>query len=140
MVEYSEDYQAHAEADGTSDSWQTDSRQEFVVGISPEFDGEFDGPAPENYYVVALTNCYIATFVRMADNSDLEYEKIVADGTLKLRPDDGTTVVDSFDLDIALHVETETRKTEVILERVPEYCFILQSVDFDINLEYRTVN
>jgi len=135
MVEYSEDYHAHAEATDGADSWPTDSRGEFEVGITPEFGGEFDGPAPENYYAVALTNCFVATLKVMAANSDQSFETVVADGTLKLRPDEGDTVVDSFELDVDLHVAEASRKAEVILERTREYCFILDSVDFPVTVE-----
>jgi uncharacterized OsmC-like protein len=110
MVEYSEDYHARAEATDDGDSWTTDSRGEFEVGITPEFGGEFDGPAPENYYAVTLTNCFVATLKVIADNSGQAFEKVVADGTLKLRPDDGDTVVDSFDLAVEFHVDSPSGK------------------------------
>lgn len=139
MVEYSEDYSAQAEATDDADDWTTESRDQFRIGIPPEFGGDFDGPAPENYYAVALTNCYVATFKVMADNSDLEFERITADGTLRLRPDDGDTIVDSFALDVELAVETVDRKTELLLERAQDHCFILQSVDFDVTVDHTIV-
>lgn len=139
MVEYSEDYQAHAEAIDGGDSWNTGSRGQFEIGITPEFGGEFDGPAPENYYAVTLTNCFVATLKVIADNSNHAFENIVADGTLRLRPDDGDTVVDSFELDVEFHVESERSSTERILEMTRENCFILNSVDFPVTIEYTIV-
>lgn len=139
MVEYSENYQAHAEATATSDWWQTDSREELTVGITPEFGGDYEGASPENYYAVALTNCYVATFKAMADNSDVTFDRIVADGSLRLRPDDGTTVVDLFFLDVSLHVQSADRKTRVVLERAQSHCFILHSVDFEVTVETEIV-
>lgn len=139
MAEYSEDYHAHAEADDGTDNWGTDSRAEFGIGIPPEFGGEFEGPAPENYYAVALTNCYVATFKVIADNSDISFDRMIADGVLKLRPDDGSTVVDSFELSVELHVEDPGRKTEVLLRRTQSHCFILDSVDFDVSVEHSVV-
>ena len=139
MAEYSEDYHARAESTDESDSWATGSRGEFEVGITPEFGGEVDGPAPENYYAVTLTNCFVATLKVVADNSDQAYEKVVADGTLRLRPDDGSTVVDSFDLDVEFHVDSPTRKTESILRMTRRNCFILNSVDFPVNVEHEVV-
>jgi len=139
MVEYNEDYESSAIADDTSDGWKTSSRGEYDVGITPEFDGEFEGPAPENFYVIALTNCYIATFKKMASNSGLSFDNITADGTLRLRPSDGTTVVDSFELNVELTVSEKTNKTGIILERTSEYCFILKSVSFDINISYNII-
>jgi organic hydroperoxide reductase OsmC/OhrA len=139
MAEYSEDYHARAESTDEGDSWATGSRGEFEVGITPEFGGEFDGPAPENYYAVTLTNCFVATLKVVADNSDQAYEKVVADGTLRLRPDDGSTVVDSFDLDVEFHVDSPTRKTESILRMTRRNCFILNSVDFPVNVEHEVV-
>jgi len=139
MVEYSEDYHASASATAASDSWTTDSREEFDIGIPPEFGGEFDGPAPENYYAVALTNCYVATFKVIADNSDIDFEELTAEGTLRLRPDDGDTVVDSFDLDVELHTDDASRKTEILLGRTEEHCFILDSVDFPVSVDAAVV-
>lgn len=139
MVEYSEDYHASATATDDGDSWESDSRETFAVGIPPEFGGEFTGPAPENYYAVALTNCFVATFKVMAANSDLSFEEVVADGTLKLRPADGTTIVEAFDLDVELHVAEPDRKAEILLERTRNHCFILDSVDFDVTVDHAVV-
>lgn len=136
MVQYDEDYHAEATATDDSDGWTTDSRGEFEVGIPAEFGGEFEGPAPENYYAIALTNCYIATFKSMAKNSDLEFEQISAAGTLKLRPTDQMSEISGFVLQVDLHVDESTRKTEIILERTREYCFILDSVDFPVDVQY----
>ena len=139
MVEYSEEYHARAESTDDGDSWTANSRGEFEVGIPPEFGGEFDGPAPENYYAVTLTNCFVATLKVIADNSDQAYEKVVASGTLKLRPKDGSTVVDSFDLEVEFHVDSPDQKTESVLKMTRKNCFILNSVDFPINIEHTIV-
>jgi len=139
MVEYSHDYQAHAELTDNADSWMTDSRGEFEIGITPEFGGDFDGPAPENYYAVTLTNCFIATLKAISDNSDLRYNRVTGNGTLKLRPDDGTTVVESFDLAVELHVDSATNKAESILKMTREHCFILNSVDFPVNIDHTVI-
>jgi organic hydroperoxide reductase OsmC/OhrA len=139
MVEYSEEYHARAESTDDGDSWTANSRGEFEVGIPPEFGGEFGGPAPENYYAVTLTNCFVATLKVIADNSDQAYEKVVASGTLKLRPKDGSTVVDSFDLEVEFHVDSPDQKTESVLKMTRKNCFILNSVDFPINIEHTVV-
>lgn len=140
MVTYSEDYHATATAGDDADSWSTDSREEFEIGIPAEFGGDFDGPAPENYYAVALTNCFVATFKVMADNSDVSFEELQAEGTLRLRPDGKTTVVDSFELNVELHTATADRKTEVLLERTEGNCFILSSVDFPVTVNTELVS
>lgn len=140
MVEYSEDYFGTATATADADGWQTASRGEFEVGIPPEFGGEFDGAAPENYYTMALTNCFLATFKVMADNSGVSFEEITARGTLRLRPEDGTTVVDSFDLDVRLEAEEAGRMAELLLERTMDHCFILDSVAFDVNVSTELAN
>jgi organic hydroperoxide reductase OsmC/OhrA len=139
MVEYSEDYHARAESTDLGDSWTANSRGEFEIGITPEFGGEFDGPAPENYYAVTLTNCFVATLKVIADNSNQAYKKVVADGTLKLRPKDGSTVVDSFDLNVEFHVDSPTSRTESILKMTQKNCFILNSVDFPVNIDHAVV-
>jgi organic hydroperoxide reductase OsmC/OhrA len=139
MTEYSEDYRAHAEATDDTDSWPTDSRGTVEVGITPEFGGGFDGPAPENYYAVTLTNCYVATLKVIADNSNQPFKRVVADGIVKLRPDDGTTIVDSFELEVEMHVDSAESKAEAILERTQDYCFILNSVDFPVNVDSEVV-
>jgi len=140
MVTYSEDYYATATADDDADSWSTSSRGEFEIGIPSEFGGDFDGAAPENYYAMALTNCFVATFKVMADNSDLSFEEIRADGTLQLRPDGKTTVVDAFELDVKLHTHTADRKTELLLERTEGNCFILSSVDFPVSVNTEIID
>jgi organic hydroperoxide reductase OsmC/OhrA len=139
MVAYSEDFHARAESTDVGDSWTAHSRGAFEVGIPPEFGGEFDGPAPENFYAVTLTNCFVATLKVIADNSDQAYEQVVAEGTLKLRPEDGDTVVDSFDLDVEFHVDSPSRKTESILKLTRKNCVILNSVDFPVHIDHEIV-
>lgn len=89
---------------------------------------------------MALTNCYVATFKVIADNSDLDFEELTAEGTLRLRPDDGTTVVDSFDLAVTLQVADPTKKAEILLGRTQEHCFILDSVSFPVSVETELVS
>lgn len=139
MVEYSEDYDAHAEVTNDADSWTTNSRGDFEVGVTPEFGGDFDGPAPENYYAVTLTNCFLATLKVIANNSDQEFQKITGDGRLKLRPDDGETTVDAFELEVEFHVDSPSRKTESILDMTRDHCFILNSVDFPVDIDHAVV-
>ena len=118
----------------------TSSWAEFEVEIPSELDGDFESPAPENYYSVALTNCFVATFKVIADNSDVSFEEFRADGTLRLRPDGKTTVVDSFELDVELHTDVAERQTKVLLERTEGKRFILSSVDFPVTVNTEIVS
>jgi organic hydroperoxide reductase OsmC/OhrA len=136
MVEYSENYHAHATVTDEADSWTTSSRGEFEVGVTPEFGGDFDGPAPENYYAVTLTNCFLATLKVIANNSNQDFKKIIGNGTLKLRPDDGKTTVDSFELEVEFHVNSSSAATDRILEMTSKHCFILNSVEFPVNVSH----
>jgi organic hydroperoxide reductase OsmC/OhrA len=75
----------------------------------------------------------------MADNSDLTFEELSAEGTLRLRPDDGDTVVDSFDLEVTLHGANDNRRADVTLDRAQQFCFLLDSVDFPVTVDASVV-
>lgn len=137
-MEFSEDFEVSSEA-GKQDSWISESRQEFEVGVSKEFGGSFDGPAPENYLAVALANCFVATFKAMADRSGVEYDKVEAEGKLQVRPVDGETEVKLFEAVFTVESPEEDRKIRTLMERAEEHCFVMGAVDIEKDLEYRTV-
>jgi organic hydroperoxide reductase OsmC/OhrA len=135
-MEFSEDFEVSSEA-GKTDSWTTVSKNEFEVGVSEEFGGSFDGPAPENYLAVALANCFVATFKAMADRSGIDYESIHADGTLQVRPVEGETEVKRFEAAFTVKSPEEERKILTLMERAEKHCFVMDAVDVEKDLDFR---
>ena len=128
------EFETHAEA-GKQDSWKTTSRGELEVGIPPEFDGDHEGLAPENLYALSLTNCFVATFNAISKRSNLDFEKIEADGVLKVGEKDGETMMKKMNLEITLYSPENEDKAEVILQKTEENCWILNSVKTELNIE-----
>lgn len=128
-------FTAHAEAD-QSDSWRTESRDRIEVGIPPEFDGSYEGFAPENLYALSLTNCFIATFQAIAERSGLGFDSIMADGELQVGDKDGDTVMKKMDLEIVLRGAEDDEKAELLLGKTERNCWILNSVDTEIRTSF----
>lgn len=127
-------FETHAET-GNKESWKTDSREELEVGIPPEFDGGYEGLAPENLYALSLTNCFVATFNAISKRSNLDFEKIEADGLLEVGQKDEDTMMKTMNLEVTVQSPEDEDKAELILEKTENNCWILNSVKTELNIE-----
>jgi organic hydroperoxide reductase OsmC/OhrA len=128
------EFETHAEA-GKQDSWETSSRETVETGIPPEFDGEFEGMAPENLYALSLTNCFVATFNAISKRSNFDFEKIEADGVLEVGQKDGETMMKTMNLEVTVYSPEDKDKAEIILEKTENNCWILNSVKTELNIQ-----
>jgi organic hydroperoxide reductase OsmC/OhrA len=120
---------------GTSSPWQTgvpftaESGQPLTAAIPPEFAGPGGGYSPEDFYALALINCFIATFKVIAERSKLEYETIQASGTLTVdRDDQGAPWMKHFLLEVELGGARDPERAGRLLEKASQSCLILNSV------------
>ena len=97
--------------------------------IPLEFEGQGNGFSPEDFYALALSNCFIATFKVFASKSKLEYETISVNLELILDLDDTQMMImkeSHFKIELkgALNKDRASR----ILEKTTKSCMILNSV------------
>ena len=109
----------------------------LVAAIPPEFEGPGGGYSPEDFYALALINCFIATFKVFAEKSKLEFAKIHAEGSLTVdRNEKGVPWMSAFHLKVSLNGTTDGERARRLLEKTSQSCMILNSVKSKITFEY----
>lgn len=104
--------------------------------IPKEFDGPGGGVSPEDLYVLALTNCLVATFKVYAEHSKVTFEECSVTGHLTVDLNDNKKPVMKKCL---LKAQLKNANNPVLgkrlLQRALESGFILNSVKTELHLE-----
>lgn len=125
---------------GLQTPWETKAlsqAQGIRMAIPAEFDGPGDGFSPEDLYVMALQNCFVATFKVFAEKSKLAYGSLKVDAELVVDRDESgrpwmARCLFKVYLEECLQIENAKR----ILARVSENCMILNSVNTEKVFEF----
>lgn len=99
------------------------------VAIPPEFEGPGGGYSPEDFYALALLNCFVATFKVIAEKSKITYESLFAEGTLTVdRGEGGAPWMSGFHLKVTVQAPSNPERIQRLLEKTSQSCLILNSV------------
>ena len=114
---------------------------EANVDIPKEFNGNGAGFSPEDFYALALQNCFIATFKVIADKSRLEFQEIKVDLKLVLDKDENQVMImkEAF-YNIVLSGAVNTEKSLRLLEKTTKACMILNSVKTHLHFNFEVTN
>jgi organic hydroperoxide reductase OsmC/OhrA len=111
----------------------------ILVAVPPEFEGPGLAYSPEDFYALALANCFVATFKVISEKSKLNYKSLNAQGTLTIdRDEKGAPWMKAFHLNVELVGATDIDRAHRLLEKTSQSCMILNSVktektfDFDV--------
>ena len=107
------------------------------MAIPAEFEGPGGGFSPEDLYVMALQNCFVATFKVFAEKSRLAYESLRVESELTVDRDEAgrpwmARCVFAVYLEGCVQIENAKR----ILARTSENCMILNSVKTEKVFEF----
>ncbi|MFV8251081.1 OsmC family protein [Bdellovibrio bacteriovorus] len=141
MSKYPMFFKARAESfSGIQTPW--DSKAMSVdAGLQMAIPAEFEGPgggfSPEDLYVMALQNCFVATFKVFAEKSRLAYESLRVESELTVDRDEAgrpwmACCVFAVYLEGCVQIENAKR----ILARTSENCMILNSVKTEKVFEF----
>ncbi|MFV3409848.1 OsmC family protein [Bdellovibrio bacteriovorus] len=141
MSKYPMFFKARAESfSGIQTPW--DSKAMSVdAGLQMAIPAEFEGPgggfSPEDLYVMALQNCFVATFKVFAEKSRLAYESLRVESELTVDRDEAgrpwmARCVFAVYLEGCVQIENAKR----ILARTSENCMILNSVKTEKVFEF----
>jgi organic hydroperoxide reductase OsmC/OhrA len=145
MIEYPLKFQVSGEARSGIDSiWAasvpsagSDGVRELPVAIPPEFAGPGRGFSPEDFYALALLNCFTATFKVIAERSKLEYSSISSSGVLTVdRDEKGAPYMKHFALKVSLQGSADPERARRLLEKTSQSCMILNSVKTEKAFEF----
>lgn len=138
MMKYPIKFQARADASfGIQAHWQANCGQNMTkCSIPPEFEGPGGAFSPEDFFALALTNCFLGTFKVYAEKSKANFENIYAHSELSLDLDErGCPMMKSFDLNILIKGAASRERLEVLAQKAFQSGFILNSVKTKITLK-----
>jgi organic hydroperoxide reductase OsmC/OhrA len=105
------------------------SNFDLTCSVPKEFEGSGEAPSPEDFYLLSLQNCFIATFKVYAAYSKLNYDRLTVISELIVDKDDSQRpVMKAVKLKIEISNSSNQKKAELLVQKTLENGFILQSV------------
>lgn len=133
MIKYPLTFKAQSQStEGIQNPWTTSVSHfdsQLTCAIPQEFEGPGDGYSPEDFFLLASTNCFIATFKVFAEKSRLSYESLTVKSQLTMdRNEQGTPWMKSVELHINLDKPNQYELAKRLLVKVSQNCFVLNSL------------
>lgn len=124
-------------ASGMKTSWDVESSgQRLSCSIPQEFEGVPGYLSPEDFYLLAVNNCFIATFKVYAHYSKLSFNELRLSGDLVVDlGNDKKPVMKKVHLKIHLTGIVDQKKAQLLINKTLENGFILQSIKTEISYE-----
>lgn len=125
---------------GVAESWPTQASDfKLECSVPKEFDGAGLSLSPEDFYLLSLQNCFLATFKVYAHYSKLNFENIEVKSELVVDMNEAKKpCMRKILMHITLHKASDSKKAELLVKKALENGFILQSVKTEIlpNVQY----
>lgn len=127
---------------GINTLWQVQSQNyNLTCAIPPEFNGPGGGFSPEDLYIQALMNCFIGTFKVYAENSKLTFEKLNVQTELTVDTNEfKKTIMKKCHFIISLDKPTNQEKADLLIKKVFQSGFILNSVKTEITFDVQYIS
>jgi organic hydroperoxide reductase OsmC/OhrA len=100
MIRYPLEFNYTASA-SKDPAWTTQAPEGRAAScaVPPEFEGPGGGFSPEDFFGLALLNCFMGTFKVIAEKSRVEFESLTASGTLTVdRDSEGKPWMSAFEI------------------------------------------
>ena len=131
MLTYPMQFNASATgASGIATTWQTEAGgKSLTAAIPPEFSGPGGGFSPEDFFALALQNCFVATFKVIAEKSRLSFSRIEVQSRLTVdRDENGRPWMAAFHLAVKVSGASSVDNARRLLQKTSESCLVLNSV------------
>lgn len=141
MIQYPLRFTASSQAtSGIASPWNTrvgDGR-EANCAIPPEFEGPGGGYSPEDFYALAIANCFVATFKVFAEKSKIIFESLGIDGVLTVDKNDaGHPWLKAMALQVRLSVPGGDReRIERLLTKASQSCLVANSIKTEVTFQF----
>ena len=141
MIQYPLQFHFHSQAtSGMTQPWTADSdfNRGTVCAIPPEFEGPGKGFSPEDFFGLAVLNCFVATFKVIAEKSKVEFSALDAKGTLTVdRDEKGAPWMKAMAIEVTLKAAPEQQdRARRLLEKTSQSCIVARSVKTDVSFTF----
>ncbi|HXH31561.1 MAG TPA: OsmC family protein [Bacteriovoracaceae bacterium] len=131
MVNYPQTYHAEALArPGIKGSWENMASEHTTeCSIPAVYQGSGEAFSPEEFFLLSLQNCFIASFKVYAEHKHLAYEKISVSADLIVDNHQGTgPVMESVEMNISLSGVEDQALARELVDRSIQDGFIFNSI------------
>ncbi len=113
------------------------SEHNATCAIPPEFSGPGGAPSPEDYFLLAITNCFVATFKVYAAASKLAFESIKVEAKLTLDKGENN-LVSATEAEVFVYLDgvAQPPRAVTLLQKVARSGILLNSVKTKLNFHY----
>lgn len=131
MVTYPQKF--HAEADaraGIKGTWENTASEHTTECSIPEiYEGSGEAFSPEEFFLLSLQNCFIASFKVYADHKDLVFTRINVSADLIVTIHDSQgPVMDSVEMNINLYGVKDEALAQELVNKAIKDGFIFNSI------------
>jgi uncharacterized OsmC-like protein len=108
-------------------------------GQLPEFDGPGKGYSPEDFFGLAIVNCFAATFKVIAEKSRLSFDSLSVEGRLAVdRDEKGRPCMKSFLMDVKVSAGANGNVDRIlrVLDKTSESCIVVNSVKTEVRFSF----
>jgi len=145
MISYPVEFEASSESEfGIKSKWKvTASGIDIQCSIPKEFEGDGDALSPEDFFMMSLQNCFVATFKVFAEYSKLKFHRLLVDAKLKVDKDsENKPWMEEVKLKIQLLgvKQEDYKKAQLLIQKTLDNGFILRSVKSKIQSEIMIKN
>lgn len=141
MIKYPLFFNARSSScSGIANNWESSASELFSIecSIPKEFMGPGSGYSPEDFMVMAVANCFIATFKVFAERAQLDFENLSVQAKLEInRLSTGQVGVSSINLDITLSGASLESKAQILLEETKKNCMMANALKVETRFNMR---
>lgn len=127
---------------GINSTWKSTSLNQpsLEMAIPVEFEGLGGGYSPEDLYLLALTNCFVATFKFAAEKSSLTFDDLQVESRLVVDLNSSNqAVMKEVHLNTVLKNPSNPDRAKRLLTKIEGSCLILNSVKSEIFFNHEIV-
>lgn len=135
MINYPVSFQGSGNATpGIQNEWKVSSSDfDLTCSVPKEFEGSGKTFSPEDFFLLSLQNCFVATFKVYAEYSKLNFDFLDVSSELIVDKNEAQKpVMKKLKLQIDLTNVSDKKKSDLLIRKTLENGFILQSVKTEI--------
>ena len=135
MITYPISFHGSSEAAaGIQSEWKVSSSQfAATCSVPKEFEGSGSTFSPEDFFLLSLQNCFVATFKVYAEYSRLSFDLLNVTGELIVdKNENQKPVMKKLKLRIEISNPSDKKKADLLVKKTMENGFILQSVKTEV--------